>query len=159
MELRQTVGRLSGGERSRAAFAAVTGSGNGRVSPSAGRRGLLGGIVVFTAGSVACTAAPGVTWLIGARAVQGAGAAALLPATLALIPRLFPGQAERERATTRLTVQAGRSRLTWEPPTVPPCNRSTSMISAAPARSGSCSFSTWGIASYTAWRVGASPAT
>lgn len=63
------------------------------------RRMLLGGIAVFTVASAACASAPGTAWLIGARAVQGAGAAALLPSTLALIPHLFPGQADRERAT------------------------------------------------------------
>jgi DHA2 family methylenomycin A resistance protein-like MFS transporter len=59
----------------------------------------VGGIAVFTAASAACASAPGVGWLIGARAVQGVGAAALLPATLALIPHLFTRRADRDRAT------------------------------------------------------------
>jgi DHA2 family methylenomycin A resistance protein-like MFS transporter len=63
------------------------------------RRMLLGGIAVFTAASAACASAPGVGWLIGARAAQGVGAAALLPATLALIPHLFTEREQRERAT------------------------------------------------------------
>jgi len=63
------------------------------------RRMLLGGIAIFTAASAACAVAPGVGWLIGARAVQGVGAAALLPATLALVPHLFTERADRERAT------------------------------------------------------------
>jgi MFS transporter, DHA2 family, methylenomycin A resistance protein len=63
------------------------------------RRMLLSGITVFTAASAACASAPDAVWLIGARVAQGAGAAALLPATLALVPHLFTGQAERERAT------------------------------------------------------------
>ena len=63
------------------------------------RRMLLGGIIVFTAASVACASAPSVAWLIGARAAQGVGAAALLPATLALVPHLFTRRADRERAT------------------------------------------------------------
>src|ERR1700761_5085371 len=46
------------------------------------RRMLLSGIVVFTLASAACAAAPHVALLIVARAVQGVGAAALLPATL-----------------------------------------------------------------------------
>jgi MFS transporter, DHA2 family, methylenomycin A resistance protein len=71
------------------------------------RRMLLGGIAVFTAASAACAAAPDVAWLIGARAVQGAGAAALLPATLALIPHLFPGQTQRDRA------ERDRATLAW----------------------------------------------
>jgi DHA2 family methylenomycin A resistance protein-like MFS transporter len=63
------------------------------------RRMLLLGIVVFTAASAACAAAPSVPVLIAARVVQGLGAAALLPATLALIPYLFPDAARRGRAT------------------------------------------------------------
>jgi MFS transporter, DHA2 family, methylenomycin A resistance protein len=63
------------------------------------RRMLLGGIVVFTAASAACATAPSAAWLIGARAAQGVGAAALLPATLALVPHLFSSRADRERAT------------------------------------------------------------
>jgi DHA2 family methylenomycin A resistance protein-like MFS transporter len=63
------------------------------------RRMLLAGLALFTAASAACAAAPDATWLIASRAVQGVGAAALLPATLALIPHLFTRQADRERAT------------------------------------------------------------
>src|ERR1700727_2979363 len=63
------------------------------------RRLLIGGIALFTVASAACAGAPGVAWLIGARAVQGVGAAALLPATLALVPHLFTARADRERAT------------------------------------------------------------
>jgi MFS transporter, DHA2 family, methylenomycin A resistance protein len=63
------------------------------------RRMLLSGIAVFTVASAACASAPSAFWLIGARAAQGVGAAALLPATLALIPHLFTGRADRERAT------------------------------------------------------------
>jgi MFS transporter, DHA2 family, methylenomycin A resistance protein len=62
------------------------------------RRMFLGGVAVFTAASAACAAAPSVPVLIAARVVQGFGAAALLPATLALIPYLFPGEASRSRA-------------------------------------------------------------
>src|SRR6202046_1136922 len=43
------------------------------------RRRLLGGIGLFTLASAACAAAPGAGVLIAARAVQGVGAAALLP--------------------------------------------------------------------------------
>jgi DHA2 family methylenomycin A resistance protein-like MFS transporter len=63
------------------------------------RRMLLGGIALFTVASAACACAPDVTLLIGARAVQGVGAAALLPATLALVPHLFSRRADRDRAT------------------------------------------------------------
>ena len=63
------------------------------------RRMFLFGAVVFTAASAACAAAPSVPVLIAARVVQGLGAAALLPATLALIPYLFADAARRGRAT------------------------------------------------------------
>ena len=65
---------------------------------TAGRLGdLLGvrtmfaaGIVVFTAASAACGFAPGPGWLIGFRAVQGLGAAMLMPQTLAIVTMVFP---------------------------------------------------------------------
>ena len=53
------------------------------------RRMFLMGVSVFTAASAACAAAPSILALIAARVVQGVGAAALLPATLALIPYMF----------------------------------------------------------------------
>src|SRR6201982_1783348 len=47
-------------------------------------------IAVFTAASAACGLAPGAGWLIGFRAVQGLGAAMLMPQTLAIITMTFP---------------------------------------------------------------------
>jgi EmrB/QacA subfamily drug resistance transporter len=49
------------------------------------RRLFVTGIGVFAAASAACALAPGAGWLIAARAVQGAGAAAVMPLTLALL--------------------------------------------------------------------------
>jgi EmrB/QacA subfamily drug resistance transporter len=49
------------------------------------RRVFIGGLVVFTAASLVCGLAPSIGWLIGARLVQGVGAAALVPGSLALI--------------------------------------------------------------------------
>lgn len=49
------------------------------------RRLFVLGTVVFTAGSVACTAAPGAGWLIAARLVQGAGSGLVAPQVLSLI--------------------------------------------------------------------------
>jgi EmrB/QacA subfamily drug resistance transporter len=65
---------------------------------TAGRLGdLLGqrtvffiGVAVFTAASVACGLAPTAGWLIAFRAVQGLGAAALMPQTLAILTMVFP---------------------------------------------------------------------
>ncbi|WP_431876992.1 MFS transporter [Amycolatopsis sacchari] len=62
------------------------------------RRAFLAGVVVFTAASVSCALAPSTAVLVGARVVQGLGAAALLPATLALIPHLFPDREDQARA-------------------------------------------------------------
>ena len=49
------------------------------------RRIFLAGLVIFTAASLACGLSPTTGWLIGARLVQGVGAAALVPGSLALI--------------------------------------------------------------------------
>ena len=54
------------------------------------RRLLVVGLAVFTLASAACALAPGVGWLIAARAVQGAGAAMVMPAALALVGAAFP---------------------------------------------------------------------
>jgi DHA2 family methylenomycin A resistance protein-like MFS transporter len=62
------------------------------------RRMFLIGMSLFTAASAACAAAPSILALIAARVVQGLGAAALLPATLALIPYLFRDRAGQTRA-------------------------------------------------------------
>jgi EmrB/QacA subfamily drug resistance transporter len=56
-----------------------------------GRRNLYAtGLGLFAVASAACAVAPSVGWLIGARAVQGAGAALLLPLGLALLSAAFP---------------------------------------------------------------------
>lgn len=49
------------------------------------RRIFVAGLVIFTAASLGCAMAPTIGWLIGARLVQGIGAAALVPGSLALI--------------------------------------------------------------------------
>src|SRR5258706_13745538 len=50
----------------------------------------MGGVAVFTAASAACGLSPGPGWLIGVRAVQGLGAAMLMPHTLTIITNTFP---------------------------------------------------------------------
>jgi EmrB/QacA subfamily drug resistance transporter len=58
-----------------------------------GRRSVFAiGLALFAAASVACALAPDVGWLIAARAVQGAGAALLMPLALALLSAAFPPQ-------------------------------------------------------------------
>ena len=56
-----------------------------------GRRRLYAvGLGLFAIASAACALAPDVGWLIAARAVQGAGAALLMPLGLALLSAAFP---------------------------------------------------------------------
>jgi MFS transporter, DHA2 family, methylenomycin A resistance protein len=62
------------------------------------RRMVLSGLVIFGAGSLACGLAPSSAALVAARAVQGIGAALLLPGTLAIITHAFPKPAEQARA-------------------------------------------------------------
>ncbi len=65
--------------------------GVGRLGDVIGRRPvLLGGIALFTASSAASAVAPGLWLLIAARAAQGAGAAAMLSLTLALVAEAVP---------------------------------------------------------------------
>src|SRR5439155_13988482 len=45
------------------------------------KKAFLTGLVVFSAGSLICGLAPGVGMLIAGRAIQGVGAAALMPGT------------------------------------------------------------------------------
>jgi DHA2 family methylenomycin A resistance protein-like MFS transporter len=56
------------------------------------------GFVLFTAASLACALAPSAALLIAARAVQGVGAAILVPNSLALLNHAYPGDKERGRA-------------------------------------------------------------
>jgi EmrB/QacA subfamily drug resistance transporter len=61
------------------------------------RRVLLIGMVVFGVASALCAFAPTPHWLVAFRALQGAGAAAVMPTTLAIITVVFPPH-ERGRA-------------------------------------------------------------
>lgn len=57
------------------------------------KRVFLIGVAVFTAASLACGLAPNLSMLIAARAAQGAGAALLTPASLALLGATFDDKA------------------------------------------------------------------
>ncbi|MFC6880886.1 MFS transporter [Actinomadura yumaensis] len=70
------------------------------------RRMALAGLGLFGAASLGCGLAPGPEALIAARVAQGAGAALLLPGSLAVITAIYPGRAEQARA---LGVWAGVS--------------------------------------------------
>ena len=54
------------------------------------RRMFVIGLGVFTAGSAAAALAPGIGWLIAARAFQGVGAAIVIPLTLTLLSAAVP---------------------------------------------------------------------
>src|SRR4051812_9970661 len=54
------------------------------------RRLFVAGLGLFAAGSAACAVAPDAGFLIAARAVQGAGAALIMPLALALLSDAFP---------------------------------------------------------------------
>lgn len=58
---------------------------------------LVGGTLLFAAASAACALAPGLPLLLAARAVQGIGAAILMPNSLAILGASFEGE-ERGRA-------------------------------------------------------------
>jgi EmrB/QacA subfamily drug resistance transporter len=63
----------------------------GRWSDGFGRkRAFMLGVGLFVAASAACAAAPSIPFLVGARAVQGLGAALLMPASLGLLLPEFP---------------------------------------------------------------------
>lgn len=71
----------------------------GRIADALGRaRVFLAGFGVFTAASLFAGLANDAAVLVTARAMQGLGAALLVPATTALIVALFSDQAERSRA-------------------------------------------------------------
>ncbi|MDQ0382319.1 MFS transporter [Amycolatopsis thermophila] len=72
------------------------------------RRVVLAGLGVFGLASAGCALAPGTTVLVVFRVAQGIGAALLLPGTLAVITRTFPGRREQARA---LGIWAGVSAL------------------------------------------------
>jgi EmrB/QacA subfamily drug resistance transporter len=63
----------------------------GKLADYFGRRRLfIIGLAIFTLASLACGLAPDAGFLIGARAVQGLGAAIMNPATLGIITATFP---------------------------------------------------------------------
>jgi DHA2 family methylenomycin A resistance protein-like MFS transporter len=62
------------------------------------RRVLVAGVVVFGAASALCAGAGSVHALVAWRAVQGAGAALLLPAGLAVLAHAYPDPLPRRRA-------------------------------------------------------------
>jgi len=63
----------------------------GRLGDALGRRRLmLAGLGLFTVASALCSLAPSLGWLIGARALQGLGAAVMMALTLAFVGEMVP---------------------------------------------------------------------
>src|ERR1700730_15115281 len=78
-----------------------------------GRRGALSvGLVVFAVASGASALATTPAQLIGLRALTGAGAALVFPATLSILTNLFPDPVERQRA---IAVWAGTAGVRLPP--------------------------------------------
>ena len=78
-----------------AAFLVLAGSTADRVGR---RRVFQVGLAVFGLGSLLCGLAPGIGWLVAARALQAVGGTMLNPATMAIVANTFTGTAERARA-------------------------------------------------------------
>lgn len=62
------------------------------------RRVFLAGLALFGLASLLCAAAPSASTLIAARVLQGLGAAAILPTSLATVNQLYPDPRERPQA-------------------------------------------------------------
>lgn len=71
------------------------------------RRMFIVGLAVFTSASLAIGLAASATWLLAARAIQGAGAAVLAPSTLALLSTHFAEGPARTRALSMYAAAAG----------------------------------------------------
>ncbi len=71
------------------------------------RRMFVTGLMLFTAASFAIGVAQSPAWLLGARAVQGVGAAILAPSTLALLSTHFAEGPARTRALAYYSAAAG----------------------------------------------------
>ena len=62
------------------------------------KKAFLGGLVLFTGGSLMCALSPSTGLLIAARAFQGVGAAIMMPSTLSILTNTFPDPKERAQA-------------------------------------------------------------
>ena len=71
------------------------------------RRVLVAGLAVFSLASLLIGLAPNGAWLIGARALQGIGAAIVAPSSLSLLTASFPEGPERTRGVAWYGATAG----------------------------------------------------
>ncbi|WP_405060681.1 MFS transporter [Kribbella sp. NBC_01505] len=71
----------------------------GSTADRIGRRRIFQlGLVVFGLGSLACSLAPGIGWLIAARALQAVGGTMLNPVAMAIVVTTFPDRTDRAKA-------------------------------------------------------------
>lgn len=71
----------------------------GVVGDRRGRKpAFLTGLLIFAAGSLWCTLAPTIGWLLAGRVIQAFGPVLVLPASLAIVSDAFPDPADRARA-------------------------------------------------------------
>lgn len=73
------------------------------------RQAYGGGLVLFALASAACGLAPHLGVLVVARLVQGAAAAVMMPASLALVRQGFPDQARRAQGCSSSACTSSRS--------------------------------------------------
>ena len=72
---------------------------SGSVADRVGRRRVFQlGLALFTLGSLACSLAPGLGWLIAFRALQAVGGSMLNPVAMAIVTNVFTDPAERAKA-------------------------------------------------------------
>lgn len=89
-----------------ACFLVLAGSTADRV----GRRRIFQvGLAAFGLGSLLCSLAPSIGWLIAARALQAVGGTMLNPVAMAIIATTFPDRAERARAIGVFGAMSGLS--------------------------------------------------
>ncbi|GLZ01740.1 MFS transporter [Actinoplanes sp. NBRC 103695] len=79
-------------------FAALMLSAGALADRVGARRAYVWGVALFTLGSLGCALAPGIGVLVGARVAQGAAAAVVMPASLALIRQAYDDSHARARA-------------------------------------------------------------
>ncbi len=88
----------------------------GKLADLYGRRRIfVFGLAIFTLSSLACGLAPSAGFLIGARAVQGVGAALMSPATLSIIVATFPPKSAGRRSGSGPACRRSRWRSARSP--------------------------------------------
>ncbi|MFE1834020.1 MFS transporter [Streptomyces sviceus] len=85
-------------------FAALMLSAGALADRTGARRAYAWGVALFTLASLGCALAPGIGVLVGARVAQGAAAAIVMPASLALIRQAYGDPRARARAIALWTV-------------------------------------------------------